>query len=127
MYYVITKGGVRKWQFLIMFSTESNHKGEGKGGQKTPNLDYVIHGWSLGLTDLPKPGWAIANPGPLSPTSLFTALQSDSQQLCLPTFSSSVWALSLLHRFSIVILYANNKTKKTFGLKGCTSILSLTV
>ena len=38
------------------------------------------------------------------------------------TFSSSVWALSLLHRFSIVILYANNKTKKTFGLIGCASI-----
>ena len=24
----------------------SNHKGG--GGQKTPNLDYVIHGWSPG-------------------------------------------------------------------------------
>ena len=47
MYYVITKGGggVRKCQFLITFSTESNHKGE-RGGQKTPNLDYVIHGCS---------------------------------------------------------------------------------
>ena len=28
-----------------MFRTESDHKGE--GSQKTPNLDYVIHGWSL--------------------------------------------------------------------------------
>ena len=47
MYYVITKGGggVRKWQFLITFSTESNHKGGRGGGQKTPNLDYIIHGW----------------------------------------------------------------------------------
>ena len=45
MYYVITKGGegVRKWQFLITFSTESNHKGEKRGGQKTPNHDYVIY------------------------------------------------------------------------------------
>ena len=35
MYYVITKGGGvgRKWQFLITFSTESNHKG-GRGGVK---------------------------------------------------------------------------------------------
>ena len=29
----------RKWQFLITFSTESNHRGEGMGGQKAPNLD----------------------------------------------------------------------------------------
>ena len=29
----------RKWQFLIMFSTKNNHKGEGMGGQKAPNLD----------------------------------------------------------------------------------------
>ena len=53
MYYVITKGGgggVRKWQFLITFSTESNHKG-GRGGQKTPNLDYVMHGCSLELPE----------------------------------------------------------------------------
>ena len=49
MYYVITKGGggVRKWQFLITFSTESNHKGGRGGGQKPQNLDYVIHGCSL--------------------------------------------------------------------------------
>ena len=51
MYYVITNGGggVRKWQFFITFSTESNHKGERGGGegQKTQNLDYVIHGCSL--------------------------------------------------------------------------------
>ena len=34
--------------FLITFSTESNHKGEGRWvGQKPPNFDYVIHGWSL--------------------------------------------------------------------------------
>ena len=34
MYYVKTKkgGGSRKWQFLITFSTESNHKGEERGG-----------------------------------------------------------------------------------------------
>ena len=30
-----TLWGVRRWQFLITFSTESNHKGEG-GGQKPP-------------------------------------------------------------------------------------------
>ena len=49
MYYVITKGerGSKKWQFLITFSTERNHK-RGRGGQKTPNLDYVIHRCSLG-------------------------------------------------------------------------------
>ena len=50
MYYVITKGGgegVRKWQFLITFSTESNHKGGRGGGHKPQNLDYVIHGCSL--------------------------------------------------------------------------------
>ena len=50
MYYVITKGGgggVRKWQFLITFSTKSNQKGGRGGGQKTQNLDYVIHGCSL--------------------------------------------------------------------------------
>ena len=41
-------GGVRKWQFLITFSTESNHKGGRGGDQKTQNLDYVIHGCSLG-------------------------------------------------------------------------------
>ena len=36
------------WQFLITFITESNHKGgRGGGGQKTPNLDYVIHRCSL--------------------------------------------------------------------------------
>ena len=49
MYYVITKGGgggVRKGQFLITFSTESNHKGGRGGGQKNQNLDYVIHGCS---------------------------------------------------------------------------------
>ena len=37
MYYVITKGGgegVRKWQFLITFSTECNHKVEGRGVRK---------------------------------------------------------------------------------------------
>ena len=33
--------------FLITFSIESNHKGERREGQKTPNLDFVIHGWSL--------------------------------------------------------------------------------
>ena len=44
-YNVIRKreGGVRKWKFLITFSTENNHKGERRGGQKTQNLDYVIH------------------------------------------------------------------------------------
>ena len=48
MYYVITKGerGSKKGQFLITFSTERNHK-RGRGGQKTPNLDYVIYGCSL--------------------------------------------------------------------------------
>ena len=35
------------------------------------------------------------------------------------TFSSSVWAQSLLHRFSLVILYANNKTEKAFSLVCC--------
>ena len=43
----------RKWQFLTMFSTESNHReGRGGGSQKTPNLDYVIHGCSLTLQQL---------------------------------------------------------------------------
>ena len=37
---------IRKWQFLIMLSTESNHKREGMVGEKAQNLDYVIHGWS---------------------------------------------------------------------------------
>ena len=46
---------VRKWQCLITLSTESNHKGEG-GGQKTQNLDYVIHGWSLGGLTYPQKG-----------------------------------------------------------------------
>ena len=32
--------GVRKWQFLIKFSTERNHKGEGRVGQKPQNFDY---------------------------------------------------------------------------------------
>ena len=39
MYYVITKGGGgggRKWQFLITFSTESNHKGGRGGGSENP-------------------------------------------------------------------------------------------
>ena len=36
-------GGVRKWQFFITFSTESNHKEDGRGGQKPQNLDYLIH------------------------------------------------------------------------------------
>ena len=37
---------VGKWQFLITFSAESNHKGEGRGSLKPPNRDYIIHGWS---------------------------------------------------------------------------------
>jgi hypothetical protein len=40
------RGGVRKWQFLITCSTKNNHKRG--GGQKIPNLDYVIYVWSLG-------------------------------------------------------------------------------
>ena len=48
MYYLnMGRGEGRKWQFFITFITEGNHKGEGRDGQKTPNLDYVIHGWSL--------------------------------------------------------------------------------
>ena len=35
-------------QFAIMSSTEITQKGE--GSQKTPNLDYVIYGWSLTLS-----------------------------------------------------------------------------
>ena len=55
MYYVITKGekGDRSENDnfgLSTFSTESNHKGE-RGGQKTPNLHYVIHEWSLTNTN----------------------------------------------------------------------------
>ena len=42
MSYVMTfrsEQGVRKWQFLLSFSTEHNQKGEMRGGQITPTHD----------------------------------------------------------------------------------------
>ena len=41
MHHVIKKGRRgRKWQFMKVIS-------KGRGSQKTPNLDYVLLGWSL--------------------------------------------------------------------------------
>ena len=40
---------------LLTFSTKSNHKGGRGGGQKTPNLGYVIHGCSLSKSRLEGP------------------------------------------------------------------------
>ena len=44
MYYVITKGG--RGQFLIKFSTESNHKGEG-GGVRKPQKSWLHNTWMV--------------------------------------------------------------------------------
>ena len=57
---------------MITFSTESNHK----GGQKTPNLDYVIHGCSLSKCQIK---WEIV--------SKFCDLFRGSE-LCVPLFFS---------------------------------------
>ena len=48
------KGGgwVRKWEFLFCSVLKIITKGEGRGGQKIQNLDYVIHGWSLTISSL---------------------------------------------------------------------------
>ena len=51
MYYVITKGiegegGSTNGNLLLRSELKIITKGKGEG-QKTLNLDYVLHGWSL--------------------------------------------------------------------------------
>jgi hypothetical protein len=38
----VVGGGVRKWQFLIAFSTESNHKGEGSLKFRRPGYEMYF-------------------------------------------------------------------------------------
>ena len=58
-------------------STESNHKGE--GGQKTPNLDYVIHEWSL------KKSFGYYSGAHISWHELFLAGNQDNHQNLVPS------------------------------------------